>query len=502
HEALTRAVAARDAIAVTPDRLHAIEHAEQTLAARTAAAEAAAPVLTVSVLPGADIRLDGDALPDGETRRPLLRAARIEIPSHALIRLDPAATGAPDPVAEARESLAALLRLCAAADPQAAREAARRRAEAEAEAARAEAALKALLGEATAEAVAAAQSEAARLDADLAEQLAALGLDSVPEEAGAVAALRDAERALEAAREDERGAAASLAPLQEAAQRASETAAAAKTALESARREAEDADKRLADARALEPDDTLAERTRQARADAEAAASARDALPEPDETALGHAAARVERLDAQLKALRDAARRDEVALAEAEGRLSALEGEGLDEAIASAAGEASRARAEAEQLEARRAALMLLRDTIDEAEREATERYLAPVSQRLQPWLEALLPGARAHLDERFAVTGLTRDGRVEPFDILSAGTQEQIAVLVRLAFADLLREQGRPAPVILDDALVFSDDARIERMFDILADVAKRTQIVILTCRTGLFSRLGGHALTVERAR
>ena len=109
-------------------------------------------------------------------------------------------------------------------------------------------------------------------------------------------------------------------------------------------------------------------------------------------------------------------------------------------------------------------------------------------------------PGARALLDERFAVTGLTRDGRDESFDILSAGTQEQIAVLVRLAFADLLREQGRPAPVILDDALVFSDDERIERMFDILSAAAERMQIVVLTCRTGLFGRLGGHKLTLER--
>ncbi len=46
---------------------------------------------------------------------------------------------------------------------------------------------------------------------------------------------------------------------------------------------------------------------------------------------------------------------------------------------------------------------------------------------------------------------------------------REQLSVLTRLAFARLLARDGRPAPVILDDALVYSDDDRIERMFDAL---------------------------------
>jgi len=72
-------------------------------------------------------------------------------------------------------------------------------------------------------------------------------------------------------------------------------------------------------------------------------------------------------------------------------------------------------------------------------------------------------------------------------------GTQEQIAVLTRLGFAELLLDQGRPATVILDDALVFPDDNRIEQMFDIMTRAARRMQIIILTCRKRLFTRLGG---------
>jgi uncharacterized protein YhaN len=61
-------------------------------------------------------------------------------------------------------------------------------------------------------------------------------------------------------------------------------------------------------------------------------------------------------------------------------------------------------------------------------------------------------------------------------------GTQEQIAVLVRLAFAEMLAGQGRPAAVILDDALCFSDDPRMSLMFDILTKAAQKVQVVILS--------------------
>jgi uncharacterized protein YhaN len=45
---------------------------------------------------------------------------------------------------------------------------------------------------------------------------------------------------------------------------------------------------------------------------------------------------------------------------------------------------------------------------------------------------------------------------------------------------------------VILDDALAFSEDDRIERMFDILMRAGKHVQILVLTCRKRLFMSLG----------
>ena len=103
-------------------------------------------------------------------------------------------------------------------------------------------------------------------------------------------------------------------------------------------------------------------------------------------------------------------------------------------------------------------------------------------------------------LGDGFSVTGINRHGPgSEQFDHLSDGTQEQIAVLVRLAMGAMIAERGQEVPIILDDALVFSDDDRIEKMFDALNRAGKHQQIIVLTCRTRTFAALGGRQLTIS---
>ena len=50
-----------------------------------------------------------------------------------------------------------------------------------------------------------------------------------------------------------------------------------------------------------------------------------------------------------------------------------------------------------------------------------------------------------------------------------------------------------------LDDALVYCDDDRIQRMFDALSRAGKNQQIIVLTCRLRSFGALGGHTLRVN---
>lgn len=99
-------------------------------------------------------------------------------------------------------------------------------------------------------------------------------------------------------------------------------------------------------------------------------------------------------------------------------------------------------------------------------------------------------------------MAGLRRAGpAAEDFARLSAGTQEQIAVLVRLAMGAMIAERGQDVPIILDDALVFSDDDRIEQMFDALNRAGRIQQVIVLTCRLRAFAALGGRQLEIAAA-
>jgi uncharacterized protein YhaN len=53
---------------------------------------------------------------------------------------------------------------------------------------------------------------------------------------------------------------------------------------------------------------------------------------------------------------------------------------------------------------------------------------------------------------------------------------------------------------VVLDDALVFSDDERIQRMFRAIESAASKHQVLVLTCRASLFEQLQGTRVAVTR--
>lgn len=218
-----------------------------------------------------------------------------------------------------------------------------------------------------------------------------------------------------------------------------------------------------------------------------------------DET-LPQLEARIGRLEQAIKDRREKRGNLKEAIAGLRSHIEVLEGAGLDEAIEQKARELERATDERHRADREVQVLNLLLTTLRAAEQEAKERYLSPVLNRVRPYLQLLFPGAEITIDEDLRIVGVTREaGYEEAFHHLSMGTQEQIAVLIRLAFAEMLVEQGHPATVILDDALVFSDDHRMNRMFDILNMAARNVQVVIFTCREQLFEELGGQQLSLQ---
>ncbi|MFN4100112.1 MAG: ATP-binding protein, partial [Pararhodobacter sp.] len=209
--------------------------------------------------------------------------------------------------------------------------------------------------------------------------------------------------------------------------------------------------------------------------------------------ALARAQSVAQGADAEINALK-------VALAGLDATVEALSAEGVEEDLADAALRLTTASETRAALWHEVAVLRALITALEAAQAAARDRYFEPVLTELRPMLRLLWPGAELRFDgDSLLPVELLRDGRSEAIGTLSGGTREQIALLVRLAFARLLATGGRHAPVILDDALVFTDDDRMEAMFTALHAQAEDLQILVLSCRNRALRQLGGKKLVFE---
>ncbi|GBR53565.1 DNA repair ATPase-like protein [Neokomagataea thailandica NBRC 106555] len=186
--------------------------------------------------------------------------------------------------------------------------------------------------------------------------------------------------------------------------------------------------------------------------------------------------------------------RDE--LSSLEATVAAEGGKGLAERLVAAEEEQAAADEAKRRIKDDVEALQLLQGVLDEARVEMSGRFVAPVARRAKAYIEKILPNTAPGFDENLKLAHLTRGLTAEESDDLSKGTQEQLAVIVRLAFADILQQQGQAVSLILDDPLVYADDARLELMLDMLEEASGRLQIIILTCREHAFRLAGGKRL------
>ena len=328
----------------------------------------------------------------------------------------------------------------------------------------------------------------------------ALKLDELPGRNDAETALRTAQEEAEKARAALETARASLAGPEETLSRLQTDLGTVGARYDDAKERLETLRQQLQEAEQAQSDDALAaavDAAQTALSEQQTAVSDLEAQ-RTDET-LPQLEARIGRLEKAIQDRQEKRQSLKVRISGLKSRIEAAEGAGLDEVIAQKARELERCDAERVRAEREVAVLKLLLSTLRAAEQEAKERYLSPVLNRVRPYLQLLFPGADVRIDENLRITGVVREaGYEEAFHHLSMGTQEQIAVLVRLAFAEMLVEQGHPATVVLDDALVFSDDRRMSRMFDILNMAARNVQVIILTCREQLFEDLGGQPLSL----
>jgi hypothetical protein len=154
---------------------------------------------------------------------------------------------------------------------------------------------------------------------------------------------------------------------------------------------------------------------------------------------------------------------------------------------------------------------------LDHMERRCTElerrakalshllKLLTPLQRHLNHYLQILFPGAGIEVSDDLSPGRITRVGtngaETGDFEELSVGAREQMGVVARLAYADLLQEAGKPTLLILDDALVHTDKDRLGQMKRVLYDAAQRHQILVFSCHPHAWQDLGVAARELSHA-
>ncbi|WP_367352084.1 AAA family ATPase [Achromobacter animicus] len=234
---------------------------------------------------------------------------------------------------------------------------------------------------------------------------------------------------------------------------------------------------RLAEVRSAH--DQLELRVREARA---SLAEHRPELAEQD----------VQRFEKSAAIERDAQHKRHGDILQLQGKLDQAGAQGLGERLSEAQAACERLQRRRDEFARRAAALDLLQKLLADKRAAATQRLQAPLARRLNHYLALLFPDAALRLDDALLPTALRRGDGEDALDALSFGTREQLGILARFAYADLLREAGRPTLLLLDDALVHTDDARRDFMKRALFDAATRHQILMFTCHGEAWRDMG----------
>jgi phosphohistidine swiveling domain-containing protein len=126
---------------------------------------------------------------------------------------------------------------------------------------------------------------------------------------------------------------------------------------------------------------------------------------------------------------------------------------------------------------------------------EAQRSYVAPYRAEIER-LGRIVYGSTFAVEidhSTLAIDSRSLNGRTVGFDRLSMGAKEQLCVMTRLACAAIVAgtDEGG-APVIIDDALGWTDHARLERIGAAFSAAARNCQVIVLTCDPGRYHSIG----------
>ncbi len=479
------------AITLTEAMLHGIEDAAAEV--DRAEAQLAAIAATVEITASADVDLAVGA------QRVTLAAGgswsttaptEIDVPGVLTVRVSPGAT-ALDAQAKhgaAQHDLATALATAGVADLAAARAVEQRRRELQNSRDRLSATLAGLCGDG--EQADQLRSRLAQLRAGRPADAELAGIDSTAGRAELDAAEAGHAQAAKDCETHRKVAAAAAAQLTERSTRA--TVLQDKVA--TGRAELTAVTDRLTAQRASVTDEALAAT---ADADAQAAQAAERRVGELSEqlAAAGPDVVAAELADAAAAAHTLRSRRDDTdrALHEVTVQLAVFGTEGRRSKLDAAEAGREHAAAEHARVSRRARAVQLLRSVMARHRDNTRLRYVEPFRAEIERLGRPVFgPSFEVEVDSQLRIGNRTLDGCTVPYESLSGGAKEQLGILARLAGAALVAKEDT-VPVLIDDALGFTDPGRLASMGAVFDAVGAQGQVIVLTCTPDRYRSVEG---------
>ncbi|CFC50120.1 Hypothetical protein ERS024300_01567 [Mycobacterium tuberculosis] len=127
-------------------------------------------------------------------------------------------------------------------------------------------------------------------------------------------------------------------------------------------------------------------------------------------------------------------------------------------------------------------------------------RYVEPYRAELHRLGRPVFgPSFEVEVDTDLRIRSRTLDDRTVPYECLSGGAKEQLGILARLAGAALVAKEDA-VPVLIDDALGFTDPERLAKMGEVFDTIGADGQVIVLTCSPTRYGGVkGAHRIDLD---
>ncbi|CDO89994.1 hypothetical protein AWC29_04215 [Mycobacterium triplex] len=173
--------------------------------------------------------------------------------------------------------------------------------------------------------------------------------------------------------------------------------------------------------------------------------------------------------------------------------LSVFGSEGRQGKLDAAEVEREHAASQHSRIGGRARAAQLLRSVMARHRDTTRLGYVEPYRAELQRLGRPVFgPSFEVDVDTDLCIRSRTLDGVTVPYDSLSGGAKEQLGILARLAGAALVAKEDA-VPVVVDDALGFTDPDRLAKMGEVFDTVGAHGQVIVLTCSPDRYDSVKG---------